>query len=204
MGNGEARCQLIYRPSQVGSAAHGVTAIYAGDPAHEPSRNSDLVGVTPPNGGHPTTTTLDCQPAKVAVGKASTCTATVTDTDPGNPAPPTRAVVFASDSPGAFSLGGCRLERPAGDKASCKFTYIPSEVGSGTHTISAAYEGDPAHEPSPLNSDQVTVTAPAGVPNPVTVPGPGPGTTPAPNPNRAAPPQVAHRRSQHDPAQKAA
>ncbi|MGB7685744.1 MAG: Ig-like domain-containing protein, partial [Solirubrobacterales bacterium] len=155
-----------------------ITAIYTGEPGHEPSRNTDLVNITPPNGGHPTTTSLECLPANVVVGNAATCTATVTDTDPADPGNPTRAVVFASDSAGTFNLGGCQLKNLNADKATCDFTYTPSAVRSGTHTISAAYEGDADHEPSPVVSDEVTVTGVNSPPPPPPGTPTGPGTTP--------------------------
>jgi large repetitive protein len=182
---GESRCQLIYTPSQVGPGAHTIRAIYPGNASHEPSINSDLIDVEPPNGGHQTTTTLECGPVPVAVGDAATCTATVTDED-DDTADPTRAVVFASDSPGDFDLGGCQLEPPNGDgQASCQFTYRPLQVGEGVHKITAAYEGDPGHEPSPAVSVEVDVIA-ANPPGP---PPPGPGQNPA-NPNPPVPPKV--------------
>jgi large repetitive protein len=156
-GRGEARCQLIYKPSQAG--VHQITAIYPGDAGHEPSQSTELINASPPNGGHRTRTALECDPESVAVGSETTCTATVTDIEP-DPTRPARAVVFASDGPGSFSVGGCHLGvSPAGEaEASCSFTYTPSALGSGTHRISAAYEGDNGHEPSPLVSDDVTVT----------------------------------------------
>ncbi len=160
VARGEARCQLIYTPSQ--ARIHRITAIYTGAPGHEPSRNTDLVDVDPPNGGHETTTALECEPADVPVRGATTCTATVTDESDVGPTDPTSAVVFASDSPGTFGIGGCQLGQPDGDgEATCEFTYTPLQIGSGTHRIAAAYVGDAGHEPSPLTSDQVTVTAPA-------------------------------------------
>jgi Bacterial Ig-like domain (group 3) len=184
VGQGEARCQLIYKPFQDDPAVHRITAVYPGNASHEPSINSDLVNVEPPNGGHRTTTALECQPIIVSVGDTTTCTATVTDED-DDPTDPTRAVVFASDSPGGFDVGGCQLEPPDGDgQATCEFTYRPLEVGTGTHQISAAYEGDNGHVPSPVTSDEVTVT-PLIPPPP---PGSGQDPKPMPIPSKVTPP----------------
>jgi hypothetical protein len=160
----KARCQVVYTPTPAGPSPHEVTAIFPGDANHEPSLGADPVDVSPANGGHATATILDCG-GEATVGKATTCSATVTDTDP-NPSPLTRAVVFASDSPGTFSVGGCQLRQDAGNDASCEFTYTPSARGTGTHTITAAYEGDPGHEPSPPVTAQVTVEAPIEEPLP--------------------------------------
>jgi hypothetical protein len=184
---GEARCQVVYKPSSLdpgGEEVHEITAGYAGDPGHEPSLNTDLVTVQRPNGGHRTTTTLDCKPTNLAVGEATRCTATVTDND-ANPGNPTRAVVFASDSAGSFDAGGCQLQPLPGNRASCAFTYHPLEVRSGAHRIFAAYVGDNGHEPSPVATDTVTVRAAAPGPSPNPKPSSGPKTPK--NPTTAAP-----------------
>ncbi len=158
---GNARCQFVYTPLTAG--AHELLALYGGDADHEPSQGSARLDVAPPNGGHSTTTTLACQPTPVVLGDAAICAATVTDDD-SSPVAPTRAVIFASDSPGTFDLGGCRLERLGDDKARCSFTYRPSQLGGGIHRIAAAYEGDPGHEPSSPTFFLVTVTAPVATP----------------------------------------
>ncbi len=144
VGSGKSRCQIIYTPAQVGTGTHKATALYPGDGAHEPSQASKLINVSAPNGGHKTTTALSCQPATLATGKATTCTASVTDTD-ANPTQPTRSVVFGSDSPGVFGPQSCSLSPAGPNKASCQVTYTPSAIG--THKVTAAYEGDPTHEP---------------------------------------------------------
>jgi hypothetical protein len=184
VARGKSRCQVVYEPAQRGPAPHLITAIYAPSADHEPSQESEpLEVVQPTNEAHDTTTALDCAPANVTVGNAATCTATVTDTD-AIPTTPTRAVVFASDSAGAFDLGGCQLGQPtAAGRATCTFTYRPSAIDSGTHTIVASYAGDLDHSPSPPSSDEVTVTAPLGPPQP-----PAP---PARPPSSGSPPQVA-------------
>ena len=44
----QASCQVIYTPSAVGTGSHEITGLYGGDPAHEPSQGSVLVGVLSP------------------------------------------------------------------------------------------------------------------------------------------------------------
>ena len=148
VGEGDARCQVVYTPSRVGSGLHRITAIYGGDVGHQPGQSDDLIGVSPQNGGHPTTTALECPSTVVAVGKATTCKATVTDTT-GAPNVPTRGIVFGSDAPGLAAPERCpTLTAEGQNKASCSVTYTPSAIGSGEHTLTAAYEGDSRHEPS--------------------------------------------------------
>ena len=156
---GHSRCQIIYTPTEVGSGAHKITALYSGDPAHEPSRSETVVNVHVKNGGHLTTTALSCNPAATTVGTGTKCTVTVSDTN-ANPVAPGKAVIFGSDSAGTFTPGGCTLVAGAGGKASCEVTYTPSQVDSGSHKITAVYEGDNGHEPS-LGQTDVNVKAAA-------------------------------------------
>lgn len=185
VGQDKARCQVTYKPVGAGPSPHEVTAIFPGDGGHEPSFGEDQVLVSAANGGHHTEAEIACQPSTLIVGEASTCIATVTDTDGNNT--PTGGVVFASDSAGGFGSGGCHLTQATPGKASCQLTYTPAKTGQ--HKISAAYEGDPgsgggvAHEPSPAVS--TTLTANPAPPNdPQTPPGKGapsvPPSAPAP------------------------
>jgi hypothetical protein len=106
----------------------------------------------------PTSSQVSCSPPSVAVGQATTCTATVTDTGPNPASTPTGTVTFASDSHGAFSNPGasCTLN---GD-GSCHVDYTPSAADSGTHQITGSFGGDGAHAGSTGNTN-VTVAAAA-------------------------------------------
>jgi hypothetical protein len=64
---------------------------------------------------------------------------------------PTGTVSFASDGSGAFSASSCTLVPSGASNAGCSVTYTPSAVGSGTHTITGMYNGDPTHAPSSGN-----------------------------------------------------
>jgi hypothetical protein len=163
IGQGESRCQVVYRPAEVGPPpSHTVTAIYPGDAGHEPSVNTTQVVVQPPNGGHPTQTAIHCEPASLPARTTSTCTATVEDAD-ASTAPPAGNVVFASDSPGTFAPGGCTLAGGGQGTASCSVDYVP--LRAGEHEVTAVYGGNAAsasteaHEPS-LATTEVTVAAP--------------------------------------------
>jgi hypothetical protein len=96
-----------------------------------------------------TTTTVACSPSSDATGAASTCTATVTDTEPTPQGTPTGQVKFtAAPSSGTFSGGGaCTIPVSAtGETVSCHLTFTPS--AGGGYTISGAYSGDTTHSAS--------------------------------------------------------
>lgn len=88
----------------------------------------------------PTTTSLVCTPASVAVGGRSTCTATVRDAGAGAATTPTGEVALTTDASGSFAAG-CTLVAVDASTASCATTYTPSAVGDGTHAIGAAFPG---------------------------------------------------------------
>lgn len=141
----KASCQVIaYTPAAVGE--HRLEAVYRGDLGHEGSAATAAMTVSAPP-AHPTSTAVQCSPATLAVGAASTCVATVTDGQNG--ASPTGTVKFGSDSPGAFGAGGvCTLAAAGAGRAACQLAYTPGAPGSGTHTVTASYQGDSGHVPS--------------------------------------------------------
>lgn len=106
---------------------------------------------------NPTSTAVTCSPGTVAIGQATTCTATVTDTGSTGATMPAGTVTFASNaSGGTFSSSSCTLTPASGNgQASCSISYTPGQVGSGTQTITASYSGDTGHNAS---SSQFTVT----------------------------------------------
>ena len=95
----------------------------------------------------PTSTSVACAPRTVAVGKPSRCTATVTDTAGSGQTTPTGTVTFGSGGPGSFTGSPCTLAQTSPGVASCQVTYIPGASGTPTRadTITATYNGDPAH-----------------------------------------------------------
>ena len=140
-GADAATCEFSYEPTDIGSGSHRIAVAYDGDGAH---RASD--GATPLTVFRPAA--LSCEPAKVTVGRPSTCTATVFDAS-ATPSPPSGAVAFASNDQGGFGAApSCDL-RPAGaDRASCQLAYTPTAVGSRHHGITASYAGDTTHGPT--------------------------------------------------------
>ncbi len=147
-----ASCSVSYTPTGVGTGSHTITASYGGDMlgqghgAHQPSSGSQPVSVS----FRSSATLVSCVPVRVAVGNATTCTATVTDTaTAGTPITPTGPIVFSVLKPdtglGRFSGGGQCTLQGSGKSATCSVTYTPTAVGDGIHTILATYNGDAAH-----------------------------------------------------------
>jgi len=156
IGASESRCQVIYTASAIGSGpSHTITAIYPGSNGFEPSAGEAQIVVVPPNGGHPTRTTISCTPQSLPAGSSTNCTAQVENTDQ-SAAPPSGNVVFGSDNPGTFGNGGCVLVPLGQGKSSCELRYNTIEPGAngGDHEITAVYGGNnangaiEAHEPS--------------------------------------------------------
>ncbi|MDQ6915082.1 MAG: hypothetical protein M3155_04645, partial [Actinomycetota bacterium] len=108
-------------------------------------------------------TALTCSPAPATVGRASTCTATVSDSDVGAQWTPEGPVDLASDGPGWLSAPSCMLSG-SGGRASCTVTYTPSDVGAGTHTLSASFVGDGFHSGSAGSTGLAVSNPPASAP----------------------------------------
>jgi hypothetical protein len=93
----------------------------------------------------PTTTSVTCNPASVAKGNPTTCTATVHDA--ASSTPPTGTVNVTGDATTFFQGNPCQLTPlAAGGGSSCVVGADPTNAG--TQTITAAYGGDAVHEAS--------------------------------------------------------
>src|SRR2546422_601538 len=82
---------------------------------------------------HATTTGVNCMPASVPVGSATSCTATVTDATPGSSRAPTAALHFTNHV-GTFSASGCTLGSASTNpttgavSTSCAVSFTPNAV----------------------------------------------------------------------------
>jgi hypothetical protein len=157
---GVARCSVTYTPSAIGSRSHTITAGYGGDATHTVSNGTAAVTVTLRSAR----TDVSCSPNPVAVGRPTTCTATVTDTSPGTPITPTGTVgftLFSNDS-GSFNRNECTLSPTGPGVAACSVVYRPAAVGTGSHQIFVQYGGDATHAGNILSFGDtfVTVIAP--------------------------------------------
>jgi len=94
--------------------------------------------------GHPTSTTVSCNLAPVAVGLAATCAATVKVKAVGPV--PTGTVTWSSSQPGRFSPTSCKLSQHV-SYSTCSVTFTPNTAKSPV-TIKALYGGDSKDSPS--------------------------------------------------------
>jgi hypothetical protein len=141
-----ASCSVTYfAPISVGDQT--ISAFYFGDPVHTASHGNTTLTVLQ----RPTTTSVSCTPASLAPTQPTTCTATVHDTGPGTPTPPTGTIGFPiPGGGGSFAGEPCTVVAIPPDSASCSVTYTPIVVGNPT--ISAFYFGDPVHTASHGNT----------------------------------------------------
>src|SRR2546425_1117111 len=142
-------CTVQYTPAATGP--HGISATYNGDPIHAGSSTASpsTINVTQ----DPTTTTVLCTPTGPALNQPVTCTATVDDTVTGrSPVPPSGTVNWSHTNTGSFSNTSCTLN--GGTPSICQVTYAPT--ASGSHEITASYQGSAIHAVS--TSTPVTVT----------------------------------------------
>ena len=88
-----------------------------------------------------TNTTVNCGSGTpvVTYGSSISCVASVTRAAGTNT--PSGSVIWTTGGSGTFTTSPCTLLGSSGT-ATCSVTYTPSAVGSGSHLISAAYNGD--------------------------------------------------------------
>jgi Bacterial Ig-like domain (group 3) len=154
-----AGCSVTFTPSAVGSGVDTVTASYGGDSQNAGSSGSAVEAVTAPVIVTPpvtapapppvippakdsSATTVSCSPGTVAVGRATTCAATVSD---GTGATPTGTVSFATSGAGSFGPAANCLLTGIEASSHCSVTFTPTHAASATVTITAAYSGDSTH-----------------------------------------------------------
>jgi hypothetical protein len=138
LAGAQSSCSVTYTPGLVSAGSHSITASYVGVPASGPSNASTVVTVT-------SATNVACAPSTVAVGLASTCTATVTGTRPSG------TISFAASTPntnnhdqtGRLRSATCALRGVSATRSTCSVIYTPLQFGdAGRHTIVASYPGD--------------------------------------------------------------
>ncbi|HEY1518142.1 MAG TPA: choice-of-anchor Q domain-containing protein [Solirubrobacteraceae bacterium] len=109
---------------------------------------------------HGTSTLVGCSPTAVTPGRATTCTATVSDDGPGTATTPTGTVGFSSGGAAKLSGGGqCNLNGIRGS-ATCAVSFTPGRTQSDTPTLTVRYGGDLGHTGS---SASTTVAPVAGM-----------------------------------------
>lgn len=107
------------------------------------SVNTSTGAVTISGGtSHITSAAVTCASSTPVVGAATTCTATVTDTEASGATNPTGAVTFSAPS-GSFSGNPCTLSAVSGSsppRSTCTSDFTPNARGATTITVS--YAGD--------------------------------------------------------------
>ena len=156
-------------PSGTPVGQYTITPSFSGgsnfNPSSDPSSavNTGLLTIST----RATSVSVVCSPSDVNAGAATTCTASVTDTEVGTASMPTGSVVWQSNGGGSFAGTSCALNT----SGTCQTTYMP--VNGGTETISAFYQGDPTHQTSsgaaPLTVHRTSRTRVVCDPNPLTV-----------------------------------
>jgi Bacterial Ig-like domain (group 3)/FG-GAP repeat len=178
---GVARCSVTYTSGPPGAPtrAETITASYSSGSPHTHAGSTDNTTLTVDQ--RATATSVSCSPDRVAVGQPSTCSATVTDTAGEHASTPAGTIEFASNGAGSFHDHRCTLAG-TGAAASCAVTYAPGSVGTGSHTITATFNGDATHAGSAGNTNLHVTPSPPRTSPPGTSP---PGTSPP----RTSPPR---------------
>jgi Flp pilus assembly pilin Flp len=108
-----------------------------------------------------TSTTISCTPTSTVVNGSVSCTVSVTDTASGTTSAPLGIVTLTTNGTGSFSPGNtCTLTGPSSPTSCPAITYLPTAIGTGTHTLTAQYapgNGDTTHAAS-TGTTAVTVT----------------------------------------------
>jgi len=125
--------------SALTAATHSITAVYAGDAGNAASTSAALSQVVSSAGPAATTTTLTSSKNPSTVGTSITFTATVVGISP------TGSVNFKD---GANSVSGCSAIALAGSGNSRTAACSTSALAAATHSITAAYAGDPGNAAS--------------------------------------------------------
>src|SRR2546426_1948293 len=136
-----ANCNVSYTPSGTSARTETITGTYT--PAQSDTFHNGSLGTFPLSvivpGLHSTSTSVSCTPSNVVVNQATSCTATIRDTQTSGPTAPTGT--------GTITPGGtCTLGNPSGSSASCSVNVTPTAVGP--MSLSARYNGDSTHATS--------------------------------------------------------
>src|SRR5207244_8612144 len=123
-------------PSAVQTGTHTITGTYGGWSVNAASSGTFALSVATRS----TSTTVTRVPLSVVVAQSTTCIATVTDTQAGgSPSAPSGTVTFSSSGNVGLTSCRCMLCSSVGSSQRSTVKYTPSDVGTGTHTITDTY-----------------------------------------------------------------
>jgi hypothetical protein len=134
----ESSCQVDFVPRQAG----GNISVFAEFEAND-SFGASFNGFTLLPQVRLTETAVSCVPDAALLlsdGDEAECTAVVKDKSE-HPTVPEGVVSMASDNPGSFNPSSCTLRTLGPGRASCGFQYIPAQLGTGSHRVTASYGG---------------------------------------------------------------
>ncbi len=161
LGTGQllGNTSIHYFTTALAIGSHNITAVYNGDATHNSSTSSILIQVVNAPPPATTTTTITSSNNPSTFGQGVTFTATVTTAS----GIPTGTLNFFD---GATNIGSGTL---SGNTA----TFATSVLTTGSHNITATYNGDATHSTStsPVLTQIIKVTSAAGFniyPNPIT------------------------------------
>src|SRR5436309_367564 len=160
-----ADCSVSFAPSGTSARTETITGTYTPAPSdtfHDGSLGTFALSVIVA-GLHSTSTSVSCTPSNVVVNQATSCTATIRDTQTSGATAPTGTVTFTP-------AGTCTLGNPSGSSASCSVNVTPT--AAGPMSVSARYNGDSTHATSSGSTTinvnkRATSTAVNCGPNPV-------------------------------------
>jgi hypothetical protein len=143
--------------AEINAANFGVVlAVRDGHPSQARIATVDYMQITvtytPPNN----TTTVDCGSGIPVVTYGSTITCVATVTRSAGTFNPTGTVAWSSNGAGTIETSPCTLSVISAGVSSCSVTYTPTTVGTGTHSLTAIYNGD-ANFSGSLGTQNVTV-----------------------------------------------
>lgn len=160
------QCGFGLRMAKIGSGTYQVKVTYQGDATYAGSEGIFLLTVTKRS----TQTTVACLPVSLVNGTATSCTATVTDTDPaGIKSDPNGRVEFSTDRTGTFGPGDGTFVAPASCvlvpdpsppeyTSTCSVLYTPTDA-AGANVITAEYsDSDTGVHADSSDSTNLTVS----------------------------------------------
>src|SRR5437667_412020 len=146
-------CAVSFTPNAV--AIHTITASYSGDTTHAMSSGTTVVTALT----HATTTGVNCMPASVPVGSATSCTSAVNKSALHSHHAPACTLGLAN-SRGTFSASSCTLGIASTDPTTSAVSTLSLHdalpISVAIHTITASYSGDTTHA---MSSGTTVVTA---------------------------------------------
>ncbi len=139
---GTATFTVTFSPQTFGSKSATISIT----PNNGTGATASVSGTTP--AARTTQASVSCSPLSVAIGVASTCTATVMDNNSGQKTTPTGDAAWSIvPAGGSFDSSTCTLTTVNSNSASCSVHFTPTSP-SGARTVTATYAAHGDHSGS--------------------------------------------------------